>query len=191
MAQIAQRYDSVMLDQPEIHMAADSNYKGAKGDDLKQLADAGRLATIERFEAGGWSVVEEPGPNVMYIRWAISELYLKKKKRGILSYTPVGLVVHTTAQAAIRDLWKKIDIVGLGLMIESSDSVSGEILAAGVARKGARKGKGQKRDLVTWEELDALFATIGERMRCRLDNNKLSEEKKRQDCYNIVIEPAE
>ena len=105
--QIARRFDSVMVDQPEIHMAVDSKYRGAKGDDLKQLADVARLATIERLEAGGWAVTDEPGPNVVYLRWAISDLYLKKKKRSVLSYTPVRLVVHATAQAAIRDLWKK------------------------------------------------------------------------------------
>jgi len=76
---IAQRYDSVMVDQPEILIAADSRYKGAKGNHLKQLADVGRLAMIERLEAGGWTVTDEAGPKVVFMRWAISDLYLKKK----------------------------------------------------------------------------------------------------------------
>jgi hypothetical protein len=187
--QIGQRYDSVMVDQPEILIADDSKYKGAKGDHLKQLADTARLAMIERIEAGGWPVVDEPGPNVFYIRWAIADLYLQKKKRGILSYTPVGFVVHTTRQAAVRDLWKKIDIVELGMKIEWTDSVSGEILSAGDASQGIRKAKGQKADLVSWEELDALFLTIGEQTRCHLDNNKLADADKRTDCDSILIEP--
>ena len=187
--QRAQRYDSVMVDQPEIHIAADSKYKGAKGDHLKQLADVARLAMIERLEAGGWPVANEPGPNVVYMRFAISDLYLKKKKRRVLSYTPVGFVVHTTAQAAIRDLWKKIDIVELSIKIEWLDSVSGEVVSAGVARKGARKTKGQKAELVSWEDLDALFSTIGEQTRCHMDNNKLPEGERRLDCDSLVIEP--
>ncbi len=187
--QKAQRYDSVMVDQPEIHIAADSKYKGAKGDHLKQLADVARLAMIERLEAGGWPVANEPGPNVVFMRFAISDLYLKKKKRRVLSYTPVGFVVHTTAQAAIRDLWKKIDIVELSIKIEWLDSVSGEVVSAGVARKGARKTKGQKAELVSWEDLDALFSTIGEQTRCHMDNNKLPEGEKRQDCDSLVTEP--
>jgi hypothetical protein len=182
-------YDSVMVDQPEIILADDSKYKGAKPDHMKQLADTARLAMIERIEAGGYTVTDEPGPNVGYIRWAIADLYLKKKKRNILSYTPVGFVVHSTRQAAIRDLWKKIDIVELGLLIEWSDSVSGEILSAGDARQGLRKAKGRKADLVTWEELDALFLTVGEQTRCHLDNNKLPEGEKRLDCDSILIEP--
>ena len=54
LVNIVQGIDSVMVDQPEIHLAADSRYRGAKGNDLKQLADVARLATIERLEAGGW-----------------------------------------------------------------------------------------------------------------------------------------
>jgi len=187
--QVAQRYDSIMVDQPEIFIADDSKYKGAKPDHMKQLADTARLAMIERIEAGGYTVTDEPGPNVAYIRWAIADLYLNKKKRSILSYTPTGFVLHSTRQAMTRDLWKKIDIVELGLLIEWTDSVSGEILSAGDASQGLRKAKGRKVDLVSWQELDALFLTIGEQTRCHLDNNKLADAEKRTDCDSILIEP--
>ncbi len=183
-------YDAVLVDQPEIFISPDSKYKGAKPDQLKQLADTARLAMMERFEAGGYTVADGPGPGVLYMRWAIADLYLKKKKRGLLSFTPVGMVVHTTKQAAIRDLWKKIDIVELGLEMEFTDSVSGDILAAATSKQGMRKGRGQKEDLVTWEELDAMFSTVGERARCNLDNAKRPQSEW-QVCSNIVIEPEQ
>ena len=181
-------YNSVLVDAPEIFIAPDSKYKGAKPEQLKLLADTTRLAMMERLEAGGYTVADGPGPGVLYMRWAISDLYLKKKKRGLLSYTPVGMVVHTTKQAAIQDLWKKIDIVELGLELELTDSMSGEIIAAGTSKQGMRKGKGQEQDLVSWEELDAMFRTVGERARCALDNARL-DESQRQVCSEIVIEP--
>jgi len=187
--QKSQGYDSVMIDQPEVFVAADSKYKGAKGDHLKQLADVARLTMMDSIEAGGYTLTDEPGPNVVFIRWAIADLYLQKKKRGILSYTPVGMVVHTTRQAATRDLWKKIDIVELGLMIEWSNSVTGELLSAGDARQGLRKAKGRKADMVSLQEVEALFLTICEQTRCHMDNNKLDEGKKRLDCDSIVVEP--
>ena len=180
-------YNAILVDQPEIFIAADSKYKGAKPDQLKLLADTARLATMERLEGSGYTIADGPGPGVLYMHWAIANLYLKKKKRSILSYTPVGMVVHTTKQAAIRDLWKKIDIVELGLEIELTDSVSGEVLVAATSKHGMRKGRGQKEDLVTWEELDAMFRTVGERARCNLDNAKRPRSEW-QLCSNIVIE---
>ena len=79
-------YDAVLVDQPEIFISPDSKYKGAKPDQLKQLADTARLAMMERLEAGGYTVADGPGPGVLYMRWAIADLYLKKKKRGLLSF---------------------------------------------------------------------------------------------------------
>lgn len=185
-------YNAILIDQPEIFISPESKYKGAKGDQLKLLADTARLSTMERFEAGGYTVADGPGPGVLYMRWAIVDLYLKKKKRGIFSYTPLGAVVHATKNAAIKDLWKKIDIVELGFEVEFSDTDSGDILAAATGKQGARKDKKhhQKQDPVTWEELDAMFKTLGERIRCNLDNARLAENK-REVCADIMIEPEQ
>ncbi len=182
-------YDSVMVDEPEVFISEDTRYRGAKADQLKQLADTVRLTMMERLEAGGYAMADEAGPSVIYMRWAITNLFLRKKKRGILSFTPLGAVVHATRQAAVRDLWKKIDIVEIGVEIEFLDSVSGEQLAAVVVLRGARETDEQERELVSWEELDALMQTLGERVRCNLDNSKL-EVADRQDCAQIVIEPV-
>jgi len=181
-------YDGVMVDQPEIFIAADSKYKGAKGDQLKALADVARLSVIERLEAGGFNVVDEPGSDTLYMHWAITDLYLQKKKRGLLSFTPVGMVVHATKGAATRDLWKKIDIAELSLEIEISDVVTGEVLAAAVTnQQGLRKKKGDKAQIVSWQALDALFTTVGERVRCNLSNAGTSEASW-EDCKAIWIE---
>ena len=182
-------YNAVFVDQPEIFISDDSKYKGAKGDQLKALADVARLATMERLEAGGYTIAIEPGPEVLYFRWALTDIYLQKKKRGILSYTPVGFVVHATAQAAVRDLWKKIDIAEIRLEIELSDFVTGEILAAAVTRRhGLRKAKGQKAEIVSWQDLDAVFKTVGERSACLLDNARIPESEWAL-CHEIWIEP--
>jgi hypothetical protein len=180
-------YGSVMVDQPEVFMSPDSQYKGAKPDHTKTLADTARLALIERLEDGGYAVVDQVGPGVVYVRWAISDLYLKKKKRNILSYTPIGFVVHTTARAAIRDLWRKIDIVELKIEAEFIDGANGNLLGAWVLERGTRKAKGRKQVLVSWEELDATMQTFGQRMRCHLDNSRV-DESQQQDCSQILIE---
>lgn len=182
-------YDGVMVDQPEIFIAADSKYKGAKGDQLKALSDVARLSVIERLEAGGFNVVDSPGSDTLYVRWAITDLYLQKKKRGFLSFTPLGMVVHATKSAATRDLWKKIDIAELSLELEVSDVVTGEVLAAAVTKQqGMRKKKGDKAQIVSWQALDALFTTVGERVRCNLSNAGQSEDTW-ENCGAIWIEP--
>jgi hypothetical protein len=183
-------YNAVMVDQPEVYLSEDTKDKYGKPDALMQLASTMRYAMMERLEAGGYNVTDEPGQGVLFMRWAVTDLYLKKKKRGILSYTPLGAVVHATHQASIKDLWKKIDIVEMTIELELLDSVTEEILAAAVDSSGQRKDK--KADLeqvtVTWEELDAQMRTVGERIRCQLDNARRAEGD-RENCAAILIEP--
>ncbi len=182
-------YKAVLVDQPEIFIASDSRYKGAKGDQLKQLADVARLSTIAQIEAGGFAVADEPGADVLYLRWAITDLYLKKKKRGILTYTPVGMVVHATKSAAVRDLWKKIDIVEFSVEMEISDLVTSEVLGMVESnQQGVRKQDDQDADPVSWQELDAFFETIGARIACKLSNSRLPESEN-IDCRSVFVEP--
>ena len=177
-------YNAVMVDQPEIFIAPDSKYKGAKPDQLKALADTSRGAMVERLEAGGYTVTETPGDGVILIKQGEKRIW-----RGEVPYTPVGFVVHSTRQAAIKDLWKKIDIIEMGLEMELTDSQSGEIFAAMVSQQGHRETDDVEQDPVTWEELDAMFLTIGERMRCAMDNARIAEDA-RADCSAILIEPV-
>ena len=59
--------------------------------------------------------------------------------------------------------------------------------AAVSRRQGKRKVKGQDQDLVTWQELDALFLSLGERMVCTLTNSK-KPQSECADCGAIYIE---
>ena len=74
--------------------------------------------------------------------------------------------------------------------LELLDSATEEVLAAAVDRSGHRKDQkaGVEKDPVTGEELDAQMRTVGERVRCQLDNARRAEGD-RKDCRSIVIPP--
>jgi hypothetical protein len=175
-------YKSVMVDQPEIFIAADSPYKGMKPEDMLALSEELRSSVIGRLE-GAYPVVDEPGPGVLYLRLAITDLYLKKKSRSPLGYTPAGAVVHGIKKAATKDMQKKINLVEMTLEVEVLDSEGHQRLVALVEPRGARKDKekGQKKDPSSWEEMEAMIQSVGKRLRCRLDNARLPAEQQ-SDC---------
>ena len=75
-------YTRVLIDWPEIHFSASSEYRGMKPQDIQALAKIMRDTLTARIEAGGhYAVTAKPAANVLYIRTALTELYLKKKKR--------------------------------------------------------------------------------------------------------------
>lgn len=167
-------YNSVMVDQPEIHFAADSKYRGLKPEDVAALAAILRDNLTAKLKEGGYVVVEQPAPNVLYVRTALTELYLKKKKRGLLSYTPVGVVAHA-GMDALSETLEKVDIIEMSLEAEVADSQSLEVLGAVVLARGHKKEKGHKEERLDMDELRATVVEYSERMRCRLDNSRLPE----------------
>ncbi len=160
-------YKSVMVDQPEVFISPESRYDGMKPDDMKLIADSLRAAITNELK-DGYAVVDAPGPGVLYIRIAIGDLYLRKHKRSILSYTPAGFVVHG-AMGLTKEVTEKIDATHMTIEGEMLDSQSLEQLAALTTTRGSLDPKA-KEGITSWDEMNGLFTVIGKRLRCRLDN---------------------
>ncbi len=169
----ASQYNAVMLDQPEVFVHPDSKYQGMKPDEMKLIADGLRQAVIAELESG-YKMVDAPGPGVLYVRLAVGDLSLKKKKRPILAYTPVGFVVKA-GRDAFKDMSEKVDVKNMKIEGEVLDSQSQEQLAAITTSRGSLSGKSDDGSDVSWDEMNGLFSVIGKRLRCRLDNSKKPE----------------
>ena len=80
-------YTAVMIDQPELVIANDSRYKGFKPDDAKAVADTMRKSLSDAVTKGGRvAVVDKPGPGVLFVRLAASNIHLKK---GAAEYSDI------------------------------------------------------------------------------------------------------
>jgi hypothetical protein len=179
-------YGKIMIDQPFIYLDPESKSKGMKPDTMTSVAEMLRAAVTQGI-GGQYEVVDEKGEGVLYFRWAVTNMYLQKPKRRLLSYTPVGVVGHA-AKGAMTDFIDKNDLVDLHLEGELVDSVTGELFVALTLQRGQRKDKKAKvsEDPATWEELFAVGEALGRRFGCRLNNSR-SEASQHQDCAKIVM----
>lgn len=177
------KYSAILIDQPEILISRESPYMGMKPDDMKELAEGLRQVIIEEVK-DIYRIAEAPGPDVLYLRTAVTNLYLKKKRRPIVGYTPIGFVATTTKKALTRNITKKINLIEMGVELEVMDSETSEILVAVIMKRGFHKDKGQKAEPASWEDLDGVFQLFGKRLRCRLDNSRLPEAE-RVDCLTL------
>jgi hypothetical protein len=173
-------YTAIMIDQPEFVIAADSKYRGIKPDDAKAIADAMRKAFTDAISKN-MKVVDKPGPGVLYLRMAASNVHLKKKKRGLLSYTPAGFVV-TEASQATQELEQKIVLQDMMLEMEVMDSQSQAVLAAAVDNIGADVKKSPSE---SWGEEKTVLDYWASRFSCRLANTA-KPETEWQDCVGKI-----
>lgn len=173
------RFRKVLLDQPEVFIAADSPYKGAKPADMAAIASVVRSSVASALESRGYALVDQPSVDAVYVRLAVTDLRIDKKKRGLLAYTPVGFVVSTGVEA-LQDFTAKYDILDMALQVEVQESTGHEVLGAAVVQRGKSADHGKP---LSFDALSGLVTEYGERMACRLDNSHVTPDR-RIDCLD-------
>ncbi len=173
---------TVVLPQPEIFLAPDSKYKGMKPDDMKALADSLRSGMFVAL-ADGFQIADNPGPDTLVLRVALTNMHLKKKGRiPVIGYLPPAYIAGTAKRQLLNDFAQNILLTEAVVEMEILDGKSGEILGQLVAELGDRQ---TKKEFASWEELQAATTVAGLRLRCRLDNAKFEPEL-RVNCLEAI-----
>jgi hypothetical protein len=151
-------YTKVLIDPIEIWISEDTDYKGLDPDEAKSITDTLRQALKDELEPD-YPVVNEPGPGVLGIRIAITNVGMKKKKRGLLGYTPVGLVLTTAGDLA----GLRMELASAVIEAEALDGESHEQLAALID-----PFRQDEEEDVSWENVRKHLSFYAKRLRTRL-----------------------
>lgn len=114
-----ERYTRLMIDPVVVYFHPDSKNQEIHVDELKKLTDLLRDTVVQKVSPS-FPVVDEPGPDVLRIRSAITDV------------VPANPVVN---MASIASFGVPVDMGGASLEAEFLDSLSNERLAALVDRK--------------------------------------------------------
>ena len=156
-------YDRVMIVPITIFIHPESEYKAIVPDEMKAVTDSFYNALVEALEPV-YPVVSKPGPGVLALRMAVTDVKLKKekKKRGLLGYTPVGL-----AASAIRpDTGNNISLLEAVIEAEMRDAATEKVMAVLVdAEPHMAEGKAEP----SKEAILESFRFYANRLRQRLD----------------------
>ena len=91
------KYNKFILEHVIFFFADNSQYKGIDSSELNQLAEHFDLAIINALK-GSYQIVTEPGPDVVRLRIAITDLKQNAPALGVVSTiamaTPIGLGVN-------------------------------------------------------------------------------------------------
>ncbi len=154
-------YSKIVISPIEIWYHPDTKYKGVSPDEMKVLADAFADILTKELEPE-YPVVGSTGKGVLVVRLAITNLKMKKKKRSLLGYMPIG-----AALTAVQDIaGKRIILSDATIEAEMLDGVSGERLGTLVDSLSESVSKDDK---PSWESLNAALIFYAKRFRSRLD----------------------
>jgi hypothetical protein len=152
------KYSKIMLDHVIFFFADDSENKGIDTSDLGDIADRCDLALVTALKES-YSIVTEPGPDVVRIRFAITDL---KQSRpvlsGVSSVLPIGLGISLVKKGATGS-WTGSGVTKAAVMI--LDSMTSEVIA--VARDDY-SAKFTER-FTKWGSVEEAFKFWGEKLK--------------------------
>ncbi|HOD36213.1 MAG TPA: DUF3313 domain-containing protein [Syntrophales bacterium] len=128
------KYEKFMVDSVIFFLSDQAEYKGIDPQEMKELCDEFNKALVAAFK-DKYPIVADPGPNVMRIRIAITEI--KPSRPGVSTVTsivPVGLGVSLVKKGATGG-WAGSGETGIEMM--ALDSVTDEILVLAVDQRKA------------------------------------------------------
>jgi hypothetical protein len=159
------KYNKVMLDSVVFFFAEDSEYQGIDPQELKELADAFNLKMVDALK-GQYPLVAEPGPDVLRLRFAITDL---KQSRpvvsGITTVVPIGLGISILKKGA-TDSWSGSGATGGELMV--LDSSTNDVIA--VAKDERTAGFTER--FTKWGSAEEAFAFWAGRVKHFLDHTR-------------------
>ena len=155
-------YNKLMFDRFVVLLSDSAQFREIDPAMLKELTDYYQNAVFNAVK-GGYEIVDQPGPGVLRVRVAITELNPSNPTTNTLStIVPVGMIVAGATKATSGD---NLGTGEAGTEIEMLDSLTGERLAAAVDKR--QGGKGMFRG--KWEDTKEAFDFWAQRFRQRLD----------------------
>lgn len=156
------KYKKVMFDQVTFYLKEDAKDKGIQPEDIRELTDAFDNAVRENIGAY-YPLVNQPGPDVMRIRVAITDLVPNKPGvSAVLTVMPIGLGISMIKKAVTG---KHTGVGETGMEMEALDSLTNERIAAAIDWQSGRKLSGLKK----WGSAEETFKFWTERIKARLD----------------------
>ena len=157
-------YKRFILDPVQFFIHPQSSYKGIKPGELQIIGQALRAKIMDALEPD-YAIVNKPGPGIARLRYAVTDLRLRKKSGkgfigGPLKFVPSVMVINTVAKEA----GKSAELNDATTETEILDSVTGERLVVAIDPKKLRTEKEP-----SWDALISLFTKYATQLKNYID----------------------
>ncbi len=133
------KYNKLLIDRIKIFFKDDSEYKGIDPDELKVLTDYFYEA-IKKEVGDAYPLVTEPGPDVLRLRIAVTDLVPKKPEASVVSLAvPFLWVADAGSGVAEGDAGSTVFTSEATVEFEGLDSVSSQQLVAHIETESGKK----------------------------------------------------
>ena len=133
------KYNKLMVDRIKVFFKEDSDYKGIDPDELKFLTDYFYEA-IQKEVGDAYPMVSEPGPDVLRLRVAVTDLVPNKPEASLVTLAvPFAWVADAGSGVATGEAGSTVFTGYATVEVEALDSVSSQQLVAFIETEAGKK----------------------------------------------------
>jgi hypothetical protein len=157
------RFTRLYIEPIEVWINPRSAYPGIEPGLYKRMVDEFRTHVVQEFQAGGYPVVDRPGPGVLRLHFALTGVNAERPGFTPLDVLPIKIAIDAARYATGTDK----SVIAITGEAEVLDGVTNERLFAQVTtRKDAHLFIGRQ---VTWEDVRGGATEWAKQARALLD----------------------
>ncbi|MBB5340492.1 DUF3313 domain-containing protein [Tunturiibacter gelidoferens] len=160
--------DTFVLDPVKVFFVPEVQQKDIDPADQTKLEEYFTKAIRDELEAGRYNLVTEPGPGVMVLRFAITNVEPNGAKTNAAITGTTAVATHAVAPGA-GELVPRLKVGKVSIEGEMVDSASGEVEMAFMTSKSGRRFFSGLKAFEKWGDIDAAFRSWAKNFRQRLD----------------------
>jgi hypothetical protein len=136
---------------------------------LDKLSEYFTKAVTDELTAGHYQLVSEPGPGVVVLRFAITNVQPNGGKKNMAVTGGVDVALYGTTPPGTTMLMPRLSVGSVSIEGEMVDSQSGELEMAFMTSKSGRRFFSGLKAYEKWGDIDAAFKGWAKNFRKRLD----------------------
>jgi hypothetical protein len=160
--------NTFLLEPVKVFLVPEAQQRDIDPADLAKLADYFTKAMKEGLQAGHYNLVTDPGPGVMLLRFAITNVEPNGAKTNAVASGAEAAASHAVVPGAGL-LVPRIKVGRVSIEGEMVDSASGQVEMAFMTSKSGRRFFSGLKAFQKWGDIDAAFRSWAKNFRQRLD----------------------
>jgi hypothetical protein len=164
------RAETFLLEPVKIYLIPEAEKRDIKQEDLDKLADTFTKAIKDKLIAGHYALVDQPGPGVMTLRFAITNVEPNGGKTNAVVSGSEAVAAHAVVPVpGASMLVPRLKVGKVSVEGEMVDSASGDVEMAFMTSKSGRRFFSGLKAFQKWGDIDAAFRSWAKNFRRRLD----------------------
>jgi hypothetical protein len=165
---VLKKSGTFVLDPVKVFFVPEVQQRDINPADQAKLEDYFTKAIRDELQAGHYNLVSEPGPGVMVLRFAITNVEPNGGKTNAAVTGTTAVATHAIAPG-VGELVPRLKVGKVSIEGEMVDSASGEVEMAFMTSKSGRRFFSGLKAFQKWGDIDAAFRSWAKNFRHRLD----------------------